>query len=159
MDWATLVMPGLEGLLELRNLHLDPFDPRNRAREMSPLGVLAAPGRRSLVVGDVNSIGVGFPEPDWTRLPAHVQKGRLRLPREGEVSDRDATELLARAGFLDASHHFKQEMTATAAFAEGDVPRRQDVILMSPALAPEPRCLSALLSRSIRRCCDAGSGE
>ena len=27
-------------------------------------------------------------------------------------------------------------MAATAAFGEGDVPRRQDLILMSPALAP-----------------------
>jgi endonuclease/exonuclease/phosphatase family metal-dependent hydrolase len=136
MGWANLVVPGLEGLLELRNLHLDPFDPRNRAREVSPLGVLAAPGRRSLVVGDVNSIGVGYPEPDWTQLPTHVRNGQLLLPRQGDVSDRDATELLSRAGFLDASHRFKQEMAPTAAFGEGDVPRRQDLILMSPALAP-----------------------
>ncbi|MFG3043151.1 endonuclease/exonuclease/phosphatase family protein [Streptomyces sp. NPDC048330] len=136
MGWANLILPGLEGMLELRNLHLDPFDPRNRAREASPLGVLAAPGRRSLVVGDVNSIGLDYPEPDWTRLPAHAVNGQLRLPREEEVSDRDATELLARAGFADASHPFQQETAATAAFGDGDVPRRQDLILMSPALAP-----------------------
>ncbi|WP_435059261.1 endonuclease/exonuclease/phosphatase family protein [Streptomyces sp. bgisy060] len=136
MGWANLVVPGLEGLLELRNLHLDPFDPRNRAREVSPLGVLAAPGRRSLVLGDINAIGLGYPEPDWTQLPAHAQNGQLRLPREGEVSDRDATELLGRAGFLDASHPSGQGTAPTAAFGEGDVPRRQDLILMSPALAP-----------------------
>ncbi|NDZ76989.1 hypothetical protein G3I19_00320 [Streptomyces sp. SID10853] len=136
MGWANLILPGLEGLLELRNLHLDPFDPRNRAREVSPLGVLAAPGRRSLIVGDVNCIGLEFPEPDWGQLPAHAVNGQLRLPREEEVSDRDATELLARAGFKDASHPFKQEMAATAAFGDGDVPRRQDLILMSPDLAP-----------------------
>ncbi|MFE5604189.1 hypothetical protein ACFQ8O_33975 [Streptomyces coelicoflavus] len=136
MGWANLIVPGLDGLLELRNLHLDPFDPRNRAREVSPLGVLAAPGRQSLVVGDINAIGLGYPEPDWRQLAAHVQNGQLRLPREGEVSDRDATELLGRAGFLDASHPSGQGMAPTAAFGEGDVPRRQDLILMSPALAP-----------------------
>ncbi|NBE51996.1 hypothetical protein [Streptomyces boluensis] len=136
MGWANLIVPGLEGLLELRNLHLDPFDPRNRAREVSPLGVLAAPDRRSLIVGDINSIGLGYPEPDWTQLPAHVRNGHLRPTREGEVSDREATELLARAGFLDASQPFEQETVATAAFGELDVPRRQDLILMSPALAP-----------------------
>ncbi|MFE9287830.1 hypothetical protein [Streptomyces olivaceus] len=136
MGWANLLLPGLEGMLELRNLHLDPFDPRNRATEVSPLGVLAAPGRRSLVVGDINSIGLRFPEPDWSQLPAHVQNGQLLLPREGSDSNRDATELLARAGFLDASHPFQQETVPTAAFGEGDVPRRQDLILMSPALAP-----------------------
>ncbi|WP_413100183.1 hypothetical protein [Streptomyces sp. Inha503] len=138
MGWANLILPGLEGLLELRNLHLDPFDPRNRAREISPLGVLAAPGRRSLVVGDANTIGLDYPEPDWRRLPAHAVNGHLGLPREGEdqVSDRDATELLARAGFKDASHPFQQETVPTAAFGTGDVPRRQDLILMSPTLAP-----------------------
>ncbi|NIY65554.1 endonuclease/exonuclease/phosphatase family protein [Streptomyces malaysiensis] len=136
MGWANLILPGLEGPLEFRNLHLDPFDPRNRAREVSPLGVLAAPGRRSLAVGDVNTIGLEYPEPDWKRLPAHAANGHLRLPREDQVSDRDATELLARAGFKDASHPFNQEMAATAAFGDGDVPRRQDLILMSPALGP-----------------------
>ncbi|MFI1201672.1 endonuclease/exonuclease/phosphatase family protein [Streptomyces sp. NPDC020883] len=136
MGWANLILPGLEGLLELRNLHLDPFDPRNRAREVSPLGVLAAPGRRSLIVGDFNSMGLDYPEPDWAQLQAHAVNGQLRLPREGEVSDRDATELLARAGFKDASRPFDQEALPTAAFGFGDVPRRQDLILMSPALAP-----------------------
>ncbi|MFC8708907.1 MULTISPECIES: hypothetical protein [unclassified Streptomyces] len=136
MGWADLICPVLDGVVELRNLHLDPFDPRNRAREVAPLGVLAEPGRRSLVVGDINTVGLGYPEPDWTRLATHAVGGHLRLPREENASDRDAAEILARAGFKDASRHFGQETTATAAFGKNDVPRRQDAILMAPALAP-----------------------
>ncbi|MFF4484680.1 endonuclease/exonuclease/phosphatase family protein [Streptomyces sp. NPDC021218] len=63
MGWANLIVPGAHGLVEVRNLHLDPFDPRNRAREAAPLEILAAPGRLSLVVGDINSIGGGQLQP------------------------------------------------------------------------------------------------
>ncbi|MDT9692655.1 hypothetical protein Q5762_30860 [Streptomyces sp. P9(2023)] len=136
LGWANLVAPGLERPIELRNLHLDPFDPRNRAREVAPLEVLAAPGRLSLVVGDINTIGLGFPEPDWSQLPAHLLNGHLRAPGQGEGSDREALELLDRAGFVDASSRFGQEDVPTAAFGVGDVPRRQDIVLVSPALAP-----------------------
>ncbi|QKW06925.1 endonuclease/exonuclease/phosphatase family protein [Streptomyces sp. NA04227] len=135
MGWANLTVPGMEGLVELRNLHLDPFDPRNRAREVAPLGILAAPGRRSLVVGDFNTVGLGFAEPDWSTLPPHLRNGHLHLPGQAESSDRDALELLARAGFVDTSSRFGQETAATAAFGDGDVPRRQDLILASPAMA------------------------
>lgn len=136
MGWASLLLPEAGGLLELRNLHLDPFDPRSRAREVAPLEVLAAPGRRSLVVGDINSIGLGFPEPSWSQLPPHLLNGHLRSPRQAPVSDREAVELLARAGFIDTSSLFGQEAVATAAFGDGDVPRRQDLVLASPGLVP-----------------------
>ncbi|MFF6772725.1 endonuclease/exonuclease/phosphatase family protein [Streptomyces sp. NPDC012637] len=136
MGWAHLILPGIKQLLEVRNLHLDPFDPRNRAREVAPLEVLAAPDRLSLLLGDINAIGVGFPEPDWSRLPAHLLNGHLRSPGEEPRSDREAVELLARAGFVDASASAGKEDVPTAAFADGDVPRRQDLILASPALAP-----------------------
>ncbi|MFD8847834.1 endonuclease/exonuclease/phosphatase family protein [Streptomyces sp. NPDC059604] len=136
MGWAHLILPGAEQLLEVRNLHLDPFDPRNRAREVAPLEVLAAPDRLSLLLGDINSIGAGFGEPDWSRLPAHLLNGHLRSPGNGLQSDREAVELLARAGFIDASISAGKEKVPTAAFADGDVPRRQDLILASPALAP-----------------------
>ncbi|MGI5337724.1 hypothetical protein ACQEVS_10145 [Streptomyces sp. CA-181903] len=97
--------------------------------------MLAAPGRRSLVVGDINSIGLGYPEPDWDRLPPHLLNGHLRSPGREAVSDREAVELLARAGFVDASVPVHKETVATAAFGEGDVPRRQDLILQSPDMA------------------------
>ncbi|MFF5969946.1 hypothetical protein ACFY7C_00305 [Streptomyces sp. NPDC012769] len=136
MGWAHLILPGIEQLMELRNLHLDPFDPRNRAHEIAPLEVLAAPDRLSLLLGDINSIGTGFPEPDWSRLPDHLLNGHLRSPGEEPRSDREAVELLARAGFIDTSASAGKEDVPTAAFADGDVPRRQDLILASPALVP-----------------------
>jgi endonuclease/exonuclease/phosphatase family metal-dependent hydrolase len=49
LGWAEIELPGLDGNLHVRNVHLDPFDPRNRAREVSPFEVLAAPCRNSVV--------------------------------------------------------------------------------------------------------------
>ncbi|MFJ9634731.1 endonuclease/exonuclease/phosphatase family protein [Streptomyces sp. NPDC101175] len=138
MGWANLRLEGVDGLVELRNLHLDPSDPRNRTREVGPLKFLAGPGRKSLIVGDLNAIGIGFPEPDWTRLPQHQLDCHLHAPGHGpgQIADREAVELLARAGFVDAAARFGQETVPTAAFGVDDVPRRQDLILASPALAP-----------------------
>jgi len=137
LGWMSLRLPGPAGhVLDVRNLHLDPFDPRNRAREVAPLEVLAAPGRLALVGGDANTIGQRFPEPDWRVMAPHLLNGHLRLPGEAEVGDRDAVELLARSGFVDAALAGGMAEVPTAAFGPGDVPRRQDLILTSPALAP-----------------------
>ncbi|QKW20552.1 endonuclease/exonuclease/phosphatase family protein [Kitasatospora sp. NA04385] len=137
MGWANLAVPGHPGItLEVRNLHLDPFDPRNRSREVGPLEVLAAPGRHAMVAGDLNAIGADFPEPDWGQMSPHLLNGHLRPPGEAEVGDRGAVALLARAGFVDAAVMAGQADVPTAAFGDGDVPRRQDLILASPALAP-----------------------
>lgn len=138
MGWAQLALPGTSIPLDVRNLHLDPVDPRNRTREVGPLEVLSAPGRLALVAGDTNTIGVGFAEPDWRKLPRHLRNGHLAPPAQrGEalVADRDAMELLHAAGFVDAAVQAGREQVATGGFADGDVPRRQDLILASPALA------------------------
>ena len=137
LGWAKLRLPGLDRVVDLRNVHLDPLDPRNRAREVAPFEVLAAPGALSLILGDFNTIGLDFPEPDWGKLKPHLLNGHLRLPSaQGEQagSDRDAVALLGRAGFVDAATSFGQGHVPTAAFGEGDVPRRQDLILASPAV-------------------------
>ncbi|WP_030462542.1 endonuclease/exonuclease/phosphatase family protein [Kitasatospora sp. NRRL B-11411] len=137
LGWANLAVPGRPGItLEVRNLHLDPFDPRNRSREVGPLEVLAAPNRHTLIVGDLNAIGSDYPEPDWSPMAPHLLNGHLLPPGEAEVGDRGATALLQRAGFVDAAVTAGQAHVPTAAFGAGDVPRRQDLILTSPALAP-----------------------
>jgi endonuclease/exonuclease/phosphatase family metal-dependent hydrolase len=138
LGWARLLMPGAERPLELRHLHLDPFDPRNRSREVAPLEVLAAPETWSILAGDFNCIGVDQHEPDWSVLDRHLLNGHLRTPSDphADRSDRDATQLLQRAGFTDAATAAGQGQNPTAAFGNGDVPRRQDLILTSPALTP-----------------------
>ncbi|MFJ7085967.1 hypothetical protein ACIQU8_22385 [Streptomyces griseus] len=137
LGWMNVRLPGLPGrVLEVRNGHLDPFDPRNRAREVSPMGVLAAQGRLAVVDMDANTIGQQFPEPGWGVMAPHLLNGQLRLPGEAKVADRDAVDLLARSGFVDAAVASQMAEVPTAAFGPGDVPRRQDLILTSPALAP-----------------------
>ncbi|MEU1630701.1 endonuclease/exonuclease/phosphatase family protein [Streptomyces sp. NPDC020096] len=136
MGWATVQLAGVDGVMEIRHLHLDPFDPRNRAREIGPLEVLAAPDRHALVMGDFNAVGINFPEPDWSAMGAHLLNGHLRPPGQPCVSDREAVELLDRAGFRDAAALSGMEHVPTAAFGQGDVPRRQDLILASPTLLP-----------------------
>jgi endonuclease/exonuclease/phosphatase family metal-dependent hydrolase len=137
LGWADLELPGLAGRLEVRNVHLDPFDPRNRAGEVAPFEVLAAPGRYSVVLGDFNAIGTGFPEPDWTKMPAHLLNGHLGLPggESAQLADRTAVQLLQRAGFVDAAASTGMAKVATGGFEPGDLPRRQDLILLSPDLA------------------------
>ncbi|SEM79064.1 endonuclease/exonuclease/phosphatase family protein [Streptacidiphilus jiangxiensis] len=139
LGWAKLRLSGLPGmLLELRNVHLDPFDPSNRAREVAPFEVLAAPGVLSIVAGDANTIGADFPEPEWGVLPPHLLNGHLRSPSDScsSESDREAVALLRRAGFVDSATATGNGSVPTAAFEAGDVPRRQDLVLLSPALAP-----------------------
>ncbi|MEV6426064.1 hypothetical protein [Streptomyces sp. NPDC051662] len=137
MGWAQLMLPGVEKPLDLRNVHCDPFDPRNRTREVGPLEVLADPARLSLVAGDTNGVGLGFPEPNWLKLPKHLRNGHLLPPSErGEVlvADRGALELLDAAGFADAAVRAGQAHVPTGGFADDDVPRRQDLILASPTV-------------------------
>ncbi|WP_019891861.1 hypothetical protein [Streptomyces purpureus] len=95
----------------------------------------------------------------------------LLLPGQEPVSDREAVELLARAGFVDDSSRFGQEAVATAAFGDGDVPGRQDLILASPAPGPalagyqvqmepaETWSVGGLRSTARRGVPDTGPGE
>ncbi|MFI8770327.1 hypothetical protein ACIGN6_36205 [Streptomyces sp. NPDC053792] len=45
----------------------------------------------------------------------HLLNGHLRSPRQAEASDREAVQLLTRAGFIDTSIRFGQETVPTAA--------------------------------------------
>lgn len=140
LGWMECEIDGLPAPLEIKHIHLDPFDPRNRTTETAPFEVLAAPGRQAVVIGDGQGVARGFPEPDWSRLPPHLRNGHLGLPgtRWEGIADRSAVEQLALAGLVDLAEHF-DDQRPTGGFGPNDVERRQDVAIVSPDLVPLAR--------------------
>jgi endonuclease/exonuclease/phosphatase family metal-dependent hydrolase len=140
LGWMECEFDGLPAPIEFKHIHLDPFDPRNRTAETAPFEVLAAPGRNSVVIGDANAVGLGFPEPDWNRLPPHLRNGHLGLPgtRWEGIADRSAVEQLALAGLVDLAQALGDQRP-TGGFGPNDVERRQDLVILSPDLVPLAR--------------------
>jgi hypothetical protein len=70
-------------------------------------------------------------------MPAHLLNGHLGLQggESAQLADRTAVQLLQRAGFVDAAASTGMAKAATGGFEPGDLPRRQDLILLSPDLA------------------------
>lgn len=135
LGWATAHLDGHATPWSIRNIHLDPFSPANRAKEVDPLQTLAAPGRLSALIGDANTLGLGHPEPDWSPLPSHLQHTQLVRDEQGTLrADRTASKTLQDAGFVDAAHRINDHRP-TGGFGLGDVQRRQDLFLLSPTLA------------------------
>lgn len=135
LGWANARVDDSDAVWSIRHIHLDPFSPAHRTAEVEPLQTLAAPGRLSLVLGDANTLGVGHPEPDWSPLPRHLHHTQLVPDEHGQlVADRAASTVLENAGFIDAAHHFGDHRP-TGGFGKNDVERRQDLFLLSPALA------------------------
>lgn len=135
LGWMNACVDGGNAVWSVRHLHLDPFSPAHRAAEVEPLQTLAAPGRLSLVLGDANMLGLGHPEPDWSPLPRHLHHTQLVPKEDGRlVADRTAASVLEDAGFVDAALHVGDNRP-TGGFGKNDVERRQDLFLLSPALA------------------------
>ncbi|MFG2210486.1 hypothetical protein [Streptomyces sp. NPDC048638] len=135
LGWANARLDDREDLWSIRHLHLNPFSPTHRAAEVEPLQPLAAPGRLSLVLGDANMLGLGHREPDWSPLPPHLHHTQLIRDEHGVLrADRTAADVLEGAGFVDAAHRVGDHRP-TGGFGTGDVERRQDLFLLSPALA------------------------
>ncbi|MFC9654140.1 hypothetical protein, partial [Streptomyces sp. NPDC056937] len=135
LGWANARVDGGDAVWSIRHVHLDPFSPAHRAAEVEPLQTLAAPGRLSLVLGDANMLGLGHAEPDWSPLPRHLHHTQLVPDEHGQlVADRTAASVLENAGFVDAAHHVGDDRP-TGGFGKNDVERRQDLFLLSPALA------------------------
>lgn len=129
--WAHLAVDGLERELEVRNIHLDPFDGNHRLMEVAPFEVLAAPGRLAVVAGDANSVPGSYPMSvdDWDAVPPHVRGGWVLDPHAAVPhADTRALDFLTAAGFADAADRFGAGHIATA-------DRRSDVVLTSPAVA------------------------
>ncbi|MFD9819417.1 hypothetical protein [Streptomyces violascens] len=135
LGWATVQLDDTAATWDIRNLHLDPFSPANRHNEVAPLQTLVGPGRLAALIGDANMLGINHPEPDWTPLPAHLRAAQL-LPHTEAAADADrrAIRLLQNAGFVDVADRFGDQQP-TGGFGPSDVPRRQDLFLLSPALA------------------------
>ncbi|GAA0480216.1 endonuclease/exonuclease/phosphatase family protein [Streptomyces sp. NPDC046215] len=59
--------------------------------------------QRVVLAGDLNTIGVHDPEPQWRRIPAHLRSRHCHLTAGGEFGDTDrrAIQLLTTAGFHD----------------------------------------------------------
>ncbi|MFI7104127.1 hypothetical protein ACIBK8_32880 [Streptomyces sp. NPDC050161] len=136
LGWATARLDHRPTPWSFRNLHLDPFSPGNRAREVEPLATLAAPGRLSVLLGDGNLPGIGHPEVDWSRLPKHLHRARVVRDEDGVLrTHQDAADVLEGAGFVDVAHQM-DDHRPTGGFESWDIERRQDLVLLSPALAP-----------------------
>lgn len=134
LGWATARLDDDPTPWDFRNIHLSPFSPAKRAQEVEPLIPLAAPGRRSALLGDGNMLGINHSEPDWSRLPDHL-RGTQLLPGPGPLrADRTAVDALQRAGFIDPANLFNNT-DPTGGFDENDVRRRQDFFLLNPALS------------------------
>lgn len=136
LGWVKGLLDGKGPEWDWRHVHLDPFHPQKREAEVAPLLPLAAPGRRAVVLGDGNLLGIGHPEPDWTPLPAHLLHTQCVRGEDGIWrANRAATKSLEYAGFVDAAHHVGNQQ-ATGGFGPNDVRRRQDLVLVSSDLGP-----------------------
>ncbi|WP_406297457.1 endonuclease/exonuclease/phosphatase family protein [Embleya sp. NBC_00888] len=129
------VVPDTGAPLTVLHTHLDPFSGDDRESEARWLTEYAAPGRRTLLLGDLNTIGAFDPEPDWSTLPAHLQS-RHRLCREDGtlgLTDRRAIRLLDRAGFIDPFADLQLGRNTVGHWDEKEdgIARRSDHILGS----------------------------
>ncbi|MFE2864979.1 endonuclease/exonuclease/phosphatase family protein [Embleya sp. NPDC059259] len=132
---VEFVVPDTGAPLTVLHTHLDPFSGDDRESEARWLTEYAAPGRRTLLLGDLNTIGAFDPEPDWSTLPAHLHS-RHRLCREDGtlgLTDRRAIRLLDRAGFVDpfANQRSGRDTVGHWDEKEDGIRRRSDHILGS----------------------------
>lgn len=132
---VEFVVPDTGVPLTVLHTHLDPFSGDDREGEARWLTEYAAPGRRTLLLGDLNTIGAFDPEPDWSTLAAHLHS-RHRLCREDGtlgLTDRRAIRLLDRAGFVDpfANRRSGRETVGHWDEKEDGIRRRSDHILGS----------------------------
>ncbi|MFI1382947.1 endonuclease/exonuclease/phosphatase family protein [Embleya sp. NPDC020886] len=132
---VEFVVPDSGAPLTVLHTHLDPFSGDDRESEARWLTEYAAPGRRTLLLGDLNTIGAFDPEPDWSTLPAHLHS-RHRLCREDGtlgLTDRRAIRLLDTAGFVDPFANVRSGRETVGHWDEKEdgIRRRSDHILGS----------------------------
>ncbi|MFF9478083.1 endonuclease/exonuclease/phosphatase family protein [Streptomyces sp. NPDC014733] len=121
--------------------HLNPASPDMRLAETGWLTEYAEQGRRSLLIGDLNTVGPDDPEPpSWDAIPPHLHsRHRQVLPSGGHGGlDRRAIRALTAVGYADPAAHLGQPPTPTAGYWPGgeEWEHRSDFVLPSEALAP-----------------------
>ncbi|MGC0422633.1 endonuclease/exonuclease/phosphatase family protein [Embleya sp. AB8] len=136
---ARLTVHATDEKLTVLATHLSPLGGATRAVEAGWLTQYAEPGRSAVLLGDLNTIGAGDPEPDWTRFPPHLYSRHRTILPNGEwgPADRRAMHILVGAGWTDPFAEPGREFTPTVGHFRPDEPgpHRSDHILLSPALA------------------------
>ncbi|WP_399094035.1 endonuclease/exonuclease/phosphatase family protein [Streptomyces sp. BBFR2] len=121
--------------------HLNPFSPDMRLAETGWLTEYAEEGRRTLLLGDLNTIGADDPDPDdWSDIPWHLYSRHREIRSDGTYggADRRAIRALSVAGYADPSTHLGVPAVPTTGHWPGaeEWMRRSDYVLLSEALTP-----------------------
>ncbi|WP_405438688.1 endonuclease/exonuclease/phosphatase [Streptomyces anulatus] len=136
---AVLKVDGLA--LQVLHSHFHPFAPSARLKEAGWLTEYAAADALSLIIADLNTSGIGDPDPaDWEQVAAHLHSRHRRMLADGSYggTDRDAMHALMNAGFVDPPRHLGLTPPRTAGHWDSgeNWDRRSDYVLVSPRLAP-----------------------
>ncbi|WP_116211651.1 endonuclease/exonuclease/phosphatase family protein [Streptomyces olivoreticuli] len=94
--------------------------------------------QRVALLGDLNTIGLNDPEPDWSRIPANLRSRHCHLTPHGTfgATDRRAIQLLSEAGWRDPFDLLSLEPHRTAGYWSPDelLDHRSDLILVNQHL-------------------------
>ncbi|MER5780243.1 endonuclease/exonuclease/phosphatase family protein [Streptomyces mobaraensis] len=99
--------------------------------------------QRVVLLGDLNSIGLQDPEPDWSRIPANLRSRHCQLTLSGKAgaTDRRAMQLLSEAGWRDPVYLLGREPHRTAGYWSPDelLDHRSDFVLVNRHLGGHVR--------------------
>lgn len=157
---ASLADFAVDGLdLRLLNTHLDPFSGQDRLDETAWLTEYAAPGQNTLVVGDLNTVGLKDQDPaDWSRFPVHLHSRHRQIRADGTYgeTDRRAMAALISAGYVDPPVQLGIPSQRTAGYwNDAELwDHRSDYVLVAPALAPALRAYEVVDTPTTRALSD-----
>ncbi|RNG26254.1 endonuclease/exonuclease/phosphatase family protein [Streptomyces botrytidirepellens] len=135
---AVLSIDGLD--IRVLHTHLNPVDGDARLGEARWLTEYAAPKHASLLIGDLNTVGLKCKAPDWTRFPRQLQSRHRLVRADGSYGglDRRTMAALIKAGFIDPPVQLHEPAQRTAGYwNKAELwDHRSDYVLLSPAMAP-----------------------
>ncbi|WP_411121876.1 endonuclease/exonuclease/phosphatase family protein [Streptomyces sp. x-19] len=138
---ATLQLPGRSTPVRFVVAHLDPFSATNRRIESDHLRQYADPEapHPTLLAMDANTVPPGDAEPDWSTAPRH-RRADHTVPGEDHADRAPLRRLLGTAEeplFVDAGAHRGDRSPTFGFHPPGEAPRRIDLFLLTPSLAPD----------------------